>query len=277
MRTIDFNLIHNPLYGQLVNIRGSLGRESRNRFADGFPFTVSTLLRVADNTYCAIRRLVVEDANFVGPAKVLCRSLLDIVFNVYLLLSDPVEYTLRFWKAGWREKHQYLATNIEELGPDDDWVEEYQHFLETAAKTAGLTNNERGSPSSIDWWPTGPQVLKNKTVCARLHSTVLTFLTKLNKLYYGPLSAVLHVSERGLVLQAFPLLRPLTGVQREIATSEPVHIAQMCMLTLLTEVNAHFEYPHGPKLQEAWTYLTETVEIHKVLYELRCKELLSRV
>lgn len=278
METIDFKVIHTPLKAITQTMIEQLQREPRNKIEENLPLICELFLRVADNNYDAVRCLVVNDYKFSPTAKIICRSTLDMVYTLCLLMSNPQKYVILYMKSGWREKFEELLLEKESdymKTHGIDWLKEYEALVESSAEIIGLTNDERENfNKTLIYFPTAPQMINPRNKYYRdFNELTKVFLEKLMQEYYGKLSQVLHVSDPGLAIHASPLIEDFSR-HEEVLKSEPVAISMMANLILLSEINMGFEYRHGAKLKEIWTYLSMTIPLHNELYAIKYKKVL---
>lgn len=85
---------------------------------------------------------------------------------------------------------------------------------------------------------------------------------------------MLHYSDPGLAFHVAPLYPGYPKEQQNLIISQPVAISMMVLLVLLSEISIFFEYDDRQKLRELWTYLAETIPLHKELYQIKYNKLL---
>jgi|GEM_PF-7002797 len=278
--TFNFRLLHGQLRILVRDVISSLEKEPREKIASHLPLICEFYLKIASNNYDAVRRLVTKDYKFSAPAKVICKSTIDMVFTLCLIMSNPSKYVSLYLKSGWRKKYEPLLgeqTSDYMKIHSREWLGEYEQFIELAAKSVDINDEEREHfEKSLIYFPTAPQMTNpNSNYYKEMDDLTRQLLEKLMKEYYRPLSQIVHVSDPGFALHAVPLVYTYSPRNQEIIKSEPILIMWMAMLCLLSEINIAFRYKFGQKLKEFWTYLGLTIPLHNEIYSIKYKSFLS--
>ena len=197
---LDFKVVNQPLEKVVRKVLERLKSEQRQ--PTRFYFIILCLLETCLDTYRAIRKLVAEEPKYPAQAHVLCRSMLDAVFNVAALCDNPCRNSERYEKAGWRDLQRTLQRQMDLIRDDAQWAplcQHYQAFLGSAAEVAGLSADERSNPDAIQFWPTPSRMLRGGMLSAGLRE----FLKRLLDEEYDPYSGQAHVHWIGIVMGMF--------------------------------------------------------------------------
>ncbi len=274
INTLDHKLIHGPLKIQVTNACRRLEEQSQRN--DLLSQVLFVMLKSADSNYDAVRNLVLSSATFGTAAMIICRSTMDLVFSVCLILSDPQQYLYTYLKSGWREQfEEYKLLCQEDVNlANSDWIKSFKEYLEFHSKIAGLSKDEKDNVKTIPYFPTPTQILygtKRKAYLTDLEDDTKQFLNKLNEGYYsGILSKIGHYSESGIAWQAGPLLsEEYPDVMKQLHISQPIAISIMILLCLLSEISIYFKWDNSSKLKELWYYMALSIPLQKQLYEIK--------
>jgi hypothetical protein len=218
---------------------------------------------------------VVKDSKFSGPASLICRSILDLVFSLSLIMSKPDKYVQVYKKSGWREKYEgFLRDQSANQGitTEGNRLKKYSDFIDVAARTAEITPEEKKDYTGIPYFPTPPQILKKKSqYYADLSDSTKGFLQILMVEFYRPLSQLMHASSPGLAMHIAPTNKKFSTRNKEILLSDTIFTSWGALLSLLAEINIHYAYQHSNKLKELWTYITLTVPMWDEIYAAKYK------
>ncbi len=238
-----------------------------------FYFILWGLLEASMDTYKVISRLVGETPKFPAQAHLLCRPMLDAVFTLAALCDSPHEFSKWYMKAGWRQGWQRFQREREETPDEPPWAELIGHkrrFFESVAESEGIPPEQRQDPKRIPYWPTPPQMLKKKMLSPDLHK----FLQKLYEEEYGKYSEQSHAGWSGIAMAIFSR-RTNQHVHPGKVESDAAYLGMLCLLVMLSELEAVARYGLSRKLQYLWTFLGGYFPQAKEYYELRYRELLS--
>lgn len=255
-----------------------LQKEPRSRIVQDLPLICELHLRISDNNYEAVRCLVINNYKYSSTAKIVCRSTLDMVYNLAIMIANPHKYVPMYMKSGWREKFEQLSLEQESEYMKTfggEWLDEYESFVDFSSEVVGVSEEEKKNvKKSIVYFPTAPQMMSPKwPYLSDFDGVTLDFLSTLMKAYYSKLSQIMHVSDPGLAIHAAPLIGDFTK-KEAILSSEPLFISIMCIIILLSEINLCFGYQYGARCKEIWTYLALTIPLQKELYEIKYQKTL---
>jgi hypothetical protein len=274
INTLDHKLIHGPLKIQVKNACRRLEEQSQRN--DLLSQVLFVMLKAAESNYDAVKNLVLTSATFGTAAMIICRSTMDLVFSVCLILSDPQQYLYAYLKSGWREQfEEYKLLSQEEVNSSNqDWIKSFEDYLEFHSNIVGLSKDEKENITKIPYFPTPTQILygtKRKNYLADLDDDTKRFLIKLNEGYYsGILSKIGHYSESGISWQAGPLLSiEYPDILKQLHISQPIAISMMILLCLLSEISIYFNWDNSSKLKELWYYMALSIPLQKQLYEIK--------
>lgn len=275
--TLEHKLVHEPLTEQITF--------TLNRLASAQPQSITTqlmamMVKIADSNYSAIRTLIRTNHQYGTVSMIICRSTIELVFMTVMMLANPNKYVSMYIKAGWKEQYLELQRHkadekTVQLAPK--WLELFDKYLDFHAITTQLTPEERKKPSKIPYFPTPTQIMNRKRhdYLDDVDEPTQAFLRLLDSAYYsGLLSQISHYSESGIAWQIGPMYPDYPDEQRQLHTSQPVGIAMMIMLCLLSEISIFFHFNNRAKLRELWTYLAMHVDLYRDLYDKKYKMVL---
>lgn len=241
-------------------------------------------IKAATNTYEAIRYLaadIPEDASrrleFGLVVSPLARSLADLLFTIVFMREDLPPRCDKFHRGGWRELKEdydrYCAT-YGALPEWQNWLGQYKAALEANRQTCGISEAEASNTKLLPYWPTPPQMLKERELSDE-NRTLLQFL---NDWLYRGLSADAHMSSAGIIRRhGFLLLTDAEGRERILAKlkSDGVFTATTLVLAICTEINNLCRYGREEKLSYLWRIITEYWGEAKDLFDRRYRKLLN--
>lgn len=271
--------MHEPLKRKIVDTLHRL-----EQHIDAYPSPLlsqllHSFLKIADNNYDSVLTLVVKSYRFASSAMVICRSTAELIFYTSLILSNVERYLPLYLKSGWREQYEaFQRYQNDEFFQNNEveWLRAYKTYLEFYATIIGITPDEKRDLTKIPYFPTPTQILSPKKHYIKdLDRKTLKFLKIFNEEYYcGLLSKLSHYSMSGMALQAASLFPVYPKIQQDLVSSQPVAIAMMILLVLLSEISLFFGFDDRPKLKELWTYLALTIPLHQRLYDAKYREAL---
>ncbi|WDL98829.1 hypothetical protein [Alicyclobacillus sp. ALC3] len=208
---------------------------------------------------------------------------MELVFTICLLLSDPGKYLAQYLKSGWREAKEEYEDAVK--GPMNsqypEWSESYKNGLDLFPTMCGLSDEEKKNITSIKYFPTPTQIVKQgrklkNEYLEPLDNYTREFLVELNNGYYSSMvSKISHYSEYGVAWHAGPLIwKEYPKELQDMYKSQPIGISVFILLSILSEISIHFKLSNGQKLKELWTYTTSSVPLQKQLYEIKYQKLL---
>ncbi len=274
--SINYKMIIEPLEGIYRTIVDRLRKEEPD--PDGFHFLLGSLLTTNLETHRAIVRLVKDDEKrkFPFQAMVLVRTMVDSLFSVLALKSDPAKRSRQYDLAGYRTTWERHQRETQQYGTDPEWrnyLEEQQKFLDFRASRLGLAASEKADPTCFPYWPIPSQMLRSK------HQILFpvderSLLEHIEKWHYRGLSSHGHLHWGGMAFSVFassPEDQWIPG----IVESNVVIESLLFMLMLLSEVEASKKYGEHQNLKYVWGLLNAAFLDAKEYYEMRYSKILA--
>jgi hypothetical protein len=235
----------------------------------------------AENTYKAIRYLGAdkpEDPSrkleFGLAISPLGRILADILFSIIFMGEDLSTRVDLYHRGGWRELKEYYERHRSQYGglPEwQDWLNNFEGFLENQRRTFGISQQEALNLKQIPYWPIPGKMIKQSTKNKE-------FLRFLNDWVYKELSADAHMSAAGIMRHYGPLLLSKNQGRNKFLfklKSDSVFTATTLMVAICTEVNDICGYSRETKLSFIWGIIVEYWEEAKDFFERRYKAMLT--
>lgn len=256
-------------------------------FAQGF-FGLS--LKLARHTYrtvfylCADQRLTEYDWKWEYT---LClptvnRTLLDSLFNIVFMLEDLEPRSAWYHQSGWRETRLEYERYKGQYGGDqawNRWFDGAKEILDKGVQHFGISSSELAGPPQKATWP-NPGRMPNHGVDPNNRPPDREFLAYLNDWFYREMSAESHLSFFGLAkLGALLLRHDLPEQYSEKIESDfyPKHRAiqvsrtVILLLSLISEIEHHFNFGLSLRVLEIWGSLTVSVPEADEIFEKRYK------
>jgi hypothetical protein len=219
-----------------------------------------------------------ETKQFSFQAMVLIRTMIDSLFTVLALKTDPSKYSRVFDLAGYRatlERHQREKARYGNSPEWKDHLGEQRKFLDFQASRLQLSDEERNNPQSFSYWPTPGRMLNPRGgIQFPFSEDERRFLTDIDTWHYGDLSSYAHVHEGGMALSVYAADREAQWVPGMLET-RVITASLLFFLMLLSEVEAIKKYGTNQDLKYLWVVLGDVVGDAKEYYAMRYRELLA--
>lgn len=282
-KRLDFKVIAEPLATLAEATVNKVEREWPATLRDiaGAPPLFLMLTKVAIAAYETVKYFCAEkpdDPNrkiwFSVSAAPLLRSLVDEVCTVVFLVEDLPKRVEWYFRSGWRETFEEdIALRARYGGQPawEEWLGNNRQRLAAMQADLRITEAELARPSSIQYWPTPPQMKSSQETAA--------FLEYLRAWFYRELSQQSHLSYPGLAARGGNCLRkeadPIKeGTWRKMR-SDAVGYAVVLLLAFLTEVIVALKFDLRSRAAYLWALLAEYFGVAEELYEARYKALLQ--
>lgn len=300
-KTLDFNLVKEPLETLLIATANKLDREwDYKRYPDVDSARVVFVVRVrlVINTYKTILYTCAEfpkdplrDKKMVLAVAPLVRSLFEELSVVIFLLHDIPEYVPYLFKTGYTERWLELQHCLKFNRGKPEW-DQYIYQLQVRMKEdetlLELTKSEIAHPdSTIGRFPP-PTRIPEKLRKKHPTSDAIDFLERLNSWIYRRLSGLSHldapaVIRRGIHFSNVEDKRQALGDDYEENLKNLLsnfHLEMMyttftLLLAITSEIEGHFRYGLNKRAKYLWQIFSESSDIAKDFYESRYRNLLS--
>ncbi len=301
--TFDYKLIRDDFHRLLVATGNRLEREWPAKYAHAKDGQVVLLqfVRLAINTYKTIAFICSDvndgadrDPRLALSVPPLNRTILEIIVSVLYLLEDLPRHTALFFRAAWRDEQEMLDKYQERYGGRPRWDAYIEQRLKTHAKAESqlhITADEKNDLNKILRWPKPAKVLR-RLRSEYPHSNAISYIQFLDDWLYRELSTQAHVEPRGLAELGLHFLgmedlKAISGDNRdgirekldqkiEEFKIKEVWTAITLILSLVSEIELHFNYGQKDKLLFVWTLINAHNEISEEVYDERYKALLER-
>jgi hypothetical protein len=303
----DYKGVRDDFHNLLVATGNKLEREWPNRYknaaADSAQMILLQLVRLAVTTYKTIGFLcsdvedgAVRDPHFALSTPPLNRTILEIIVSTMYLLEDVPGHTSVFYRAAWREEEEMLRNYQERYAGRPRWDEYITQRTKTHQKmerALKITTEEKENLERILRWPRVGQVIKRLTKIDP-DSATLAYIHFLNDWLYRELSSQSHLEPRGLGELGLHFLgmddlKAVSGGEDRDAIRErldekllefktkSVWIAITLILSLVSEIELHFEYDLRQRAVYLWNVFTAHSEIVSEIFEERYKRTLADI
>jgi hypothetical protein len=276
--SMDFKVLNEPIQGIYRTIRDCLQKEEPD--PQGFHYLLGTLLTTGLETHRAVVRLIdqSESKQFSFQAMVLIRTMVDSLFTVLALKTDPSKYSRTLDLAGYRatlERHQREKARYGNNPEWKDHLEEQQKFLDFRASRLQLSDEERNNPQRLSYWPTPGRMLNPRGgVQFPFSGDERTFLAHVDTWHYGDLSSYGHLQWGGVALSVYAADREEQWVPHMLESRIAME-SLLFLLMLLSEVEAVKKYGTNEDLKYLWVVLGDVFGNAKDYYAMRYQELLA--
>jgi len=268
---LDFKVINQPLEEVYKGIVSKLERETSE--SKSFYFILKSLLTTNHRNYMATRRLVTKEPKLTFQAFILTRPMIDSLFTIVALISNPSKYTRQFELAGYRQFWETYSRQTKRYSEDNDWgnyLEMKRKYLEHTANLLGLSSEEKEKPDkNIKYWPIPSRMLREMD----LPKDNLELLNEVYQWRYKELSSWSHLQWEGIALDVFASLPKQHWFPGKFE-SDVVYTGQLFLLMILSEIEGLKKYGFSKKLKHIWTTLGNYFDETKDYYNLRYKKLL---
>jgi hypothetical protein len=298
-RVLDVKLIQERLETLLVATANKLEREWPTRYehVNSARIIFVVRIRIAINTYSAIMYLCADtprdplrNPRFVLAVAPLVRSLFEELITIIFLLHDIPKYIPYLFKTGYKERWLELDYALKYHPFDPNWVQyisDLRTQMAAAAAAYNLTPKEVADPdNTLGRWPQPPKML---TMLKKQHPTskAIDFIEDVNSWMYRKLSGQTHLDMAGLTKRGIHFSRieaeRMFGDEWEAKLDqhldyyrrEQIFIMWTLLLSIASEIEAHFGYDLGERAKFIWRVLIEYSDISKDFYNNRYNELLS--
>ncbi len=221
------------------------------------------------------------------------RTNLEIIGSVLYLLEDLPRHSDLFYRAAWRDEDEMLAKYRDRYSGRPRWDAYIDIRSKGQAKleaALGITEAEKRDLNQILYWPKLGKILKRLRK-EHPNSTAIPYLQFLDDWLYRELSTLSHVEPRGLGQLGLHFLgmedlKAISGEDRddirerldqklqELRTTQ-VWIALTLILSLVSEIDFHFDYGRKQYLIYFWILIIAHSEISQEVYKERYEGLLT--
>jgi hypothetical protein len=275
--TMEFKTIDVPLQGVYRTLVDRLSKEEPD--SEGFHFLLGSLLRINMGTQRAIVRLIGsnEEKKFPFQAMVLVRTMVDSLFTIVALKTDPARRSRQFDLAGYRATLERHLREKERYGNEpnsQNHLSEVAKFLRFRASRLRLSPSEAGDPKKLPYWPIPSRMLREDVKDPISFSKEeRDFLADVDEWHYGELSSHGRVQWGGMAFA-------VTATSDEqwvpgMAENSVIMESLLFMLMLLSEVEAQKKYGTNQDLRYIWVLLGDLFRDAREYYEMRYSSILS--
>jgi hypothetical protein len=295
----DARLIQEPLAKILAATANKLEREwpTRYQLIDSARVVFFTRIRIAMNTYQAIMYLVatspkdpLRDPRFVLVTPMLVRSLFEELITIVFLLHDVSTYIPYLFKTGYKERWLDLQFRLNYHAAEPEWQESINRLKDQMTREAAvlqLTPREIADPdNSFGRWPQPPKML---SMLQKQHPTspAIPFIKYMNDWIYRKLSGQTHLDRSGLIQKGIHFSRDDAKLQfgdewerkleEELAEycTEQMHLTWAILLSIATEIEAHFRYELKERALFIWHSLIPYSDYSAEFFQRRYQQLLD--
>ncbi len=275
-------ILDEPLQKVYGEILSEVQKLPKGKYPLGLPLLVQLHLQLTHTSYQATRFICAEQPEdpkrkieYISAVPPIARSMLDGVFNIIFVSTDPEKKTRHYYRAGWRETAEHYQQYQEQYAalPEwKEWLESLKKLADALAKDEGLSTE---NPKEVAYWPIPSQMIKEPG----LPTPIKDFLIYLDDWFYGAYSQESHLSWPGLAIRGSIFLLDIkSDSDREKASkrrSDLLASAMLLLLMMLSEVSALFSLQHEKELQYIWTILLSYFGEAKEVYEKRYQSLLN--
>lgn len=274
---INFKSVH-PLKEISQKIIDKLSGEEDK--VGNFHFLLRNIVVLNLQNYKAVCELAKDSqqGKFALQASFMSRSVLDGLFNVFLLLEDPIPNSEWFEKAGYREARQDLERDqeyYEDKPQAQGFIESQEKMVESMADFLKISKEEIENPKLIKYWPTpGMMIRMVKDKKIAMPSEKVEFLKELEKWHYGQLSGWSHGQWSALAMAVFASM-PEEHWEPGKFDSNAAYFGMLYLLMLLSEIDGYKKYGLNKELSKVWLKIAGGYDEAKEYYELRYRNLLN--
>ncbi len=275
--SMDFKMIDGPLQGIYRTIVDRLRKEEPD--PHGFHHFLRTLLKTNLETHRAIVRLIGKDQKrkFPFQATVLIRTMVDSLFTIVALRTDPANRSRQYDLAGYGSTWERHQRESNKYGSDPGWknhLEEQQKFLDFRASRLGLSVSERADPTRFPRWPIPSRMVDNGKQKIQFSADEQDFLKHVYEWHYGDLSSHSHIHWGGMAFSVTASSPEDQWIPGQVESNVAME-SLLFMLMLLSEVEAFKKYGTNQDLRYLWVVLAEGFLDPKEYYEMRYSEILA--
>jgi hypothetical protein len=283
----------------LIATANKLEREwpSHYRTVDSARLIFFTRIRIAVNTHQSIMYLIAtspkdphRDPKFVLSIPMLVRSLYEELVTIIFLLHDIPNYIPYLFKTGYKERWLELQFRQKYYERDPAWkepIERLKKQMALEAQVLGLTPAQIADPdNSFGRWPQPPKML---SIIRRNHpnSSAITFVEYLNDWVYRFLSGQTHLDLSALTRKGIHFSNEQARIQfgetweAEIKaqldryTQEQMYLTWAILVSIASEVEAHFRFGLKERAVMLWQLLTKHSDYSAEFFNRRYQKLLD--
>ena len=282
----------------LIATANKLEREwpGHYRSVDSARVVFFTRIRIAINTHQTIMYLVAtspkdphRDPRFALSVPMLVRSLYEELLTIIFLLHDIPNYIPLLFKSGYKERWLELQFQLKNHGHEAAWQESIEGLKEQMKREADimqLTPQQIADPdNSFRRWPQPPAML---SILRKQHpkSSAIPFIEYMNDWIYRKLSGQTHLDRSGLIMRGIHFsneqARLQFGENWEVALKEQLdrylqeqlYFMWSILLSIASEVEAHFHYELRERALELWQLLIKHSDYSMEFFQRRYEKLL---
>lgn len=291
---LDYNVIKRELDTLFIAIANKIEREWPENYKtiDSARELILFTVRIAINTFNTITYICADtpadlkrDLKFSLSVPPLNRTLLENVITLLFVLEDIPNHSEWFYKAGWREWKEMLEDYKRDYGSLPEWkafIDTLSDEIEKGKTRLQLTTDEiDNTKKMIKYWP-NPGKMPSLIEKSNPNSSSLTFMKYLNDWFYRELSGQSHLNvhglvDRGMYFAPMEMKKSVAGdaaeeifrEKLEIFKNNQVWIAITLMMSLVSEIEAHFKFDLAQRVKYLWGVLLNYSDLSKEIYEKR--------
>jgi hypothetical protein len=294
----DFKVIETPFTEILIATANHLERKwpAQYRYVDSARVIFHTRMNISVTTYNAIINLCADippnpNRKFLVLATApLVRTLFEELISLIFILHDVPKYIQFLLNTGYTELKLEYAHCLKYHGSDVNWLS-YMNHLDTLIKieesALKLTPEQIADPvKKMGRWPT-PGLMLKKLRGDHPVSPHLNFLEYLNSWMYRTLSGDSHLNfvgtvNRGIYFAKKEVKAELGENYKEILENRleeyrtnMLWTTLTLLLSLVSEIDIHFDYGLDQRIRFLWGVFREYSEISKEFYDDRYSGLLK--
>lgn len=294
---MDYSLIQDPLEKLCVATSNLLEREwdERYRKVNSARVIFFQSFRIAFNTYATIFFIIADEPMperrpvFALSLPPLVRSLFEQLIAFIFLIQDIPTHIPWLLKTGYNEYRIQLDHIQKYHGTKDKWkpyIQELKDQLVLQEATGVMSTAEIKNPSQIGRWPTPGKMLQKLEKLPNTSQQTLEYIAYLNSWLYRELSGQTHLNLSGILQRGVYFsteeAKRFFGNNWEEERAEKLEeykqnqiwLAIVLMLSIVSEIEAHFHFGRNEKARYLWAILIEYSDIALDFWEARYSTLL---
>jgi len=254
---------------------------------------ISLLIRQTLNTYDLFFFLNADErrqkdteyrAAYSAVSLPLIRCMIDCLYNITVILTNPGLMAYRFRASGYRKILENLDADEQRYGGDprwDDWIGRIRRFTQTQLCNDGFTEAEVRQAKT--WKTLSAYLMVKKGVSLTPHQE---FLKTLTYGFWREYSGMAHGAFEGLLVTgAFYVSKEIShelraNIDTMLDNTISIHLPRLSaiLLCILTEVQVYFKFDGArinQRLHQVWDALRIVPEVEE-LYTERYAELMEK-
>lgn len=297
--SLDYKLIQEDVERLCIAIPRLLERNWPDKYAhvDSARIILSQSFRIAFNTYATIF-FIIADVDYYARQKTFALSLAPLVRTLFeqliafiFFMQDIPRYIPLLFKTGYVERVIQLKHTEKYHGEKPAWqkyIKGLKKQIDLEARSAQLSPEEIASPRKmIGRWPTPGAMLDRLRRDTAASQDTIDYVEYIKDWLYRELSGQTHlnvsgITMRGVLLSEESAKQVFQGENWEEQRDEKleeyrlkqVWLTIILMLSIVSEIEGHFQFGRNQKAREVWTILNKHSDIALDFWEARYSNLL---